>query len=393
MKRGEWRVFALRLQAVRRPLPRSLSLFLSLLIIAFAIPGRAVGDCGHIVYAKATIVADMSDTDGDGLVDATERQLKTDPANADTDGDGLSDGDEEILAGSSALAADTDEDGFGDGLEVAAGADPSSAASFPVTVAGVVSNTVAELTGPLIARLIPSDLGAAALVTNNPSAVLVVRDFRSAGVSAAFAFSNAVACRGAFRIEAWADVNGNGVRDVWEPQGVYEASDGETSDVSDALILLTGDPLADTDGNGLPDGWEWKYFGSLGNLPGADPDGDWLVNIDEYAYGTNPFDDDTDHDGMTDGNEVDAGFSPTEYDLPPIMDLVRDSKGYYKIIWNTRYSQGYQPKYTDDLGGNVWSNLTRRPIYDYSAYPYGTMSVIDTETNAVRRFYKLELVK
>ena len=369
---------------------RLLSLFA---LLAFAIPVRAVGDCGHIVYAKATIVTDMADTDGDGLADATERQLKTDPANADTDGDGLTDGDEEILAGSSALAADTDGDGFGDGLEVAAGSDPSDAASFPVTVAGVVSNTVAELTGPLIARLIPSDLGAAALVTNNPSVALVVRDFRGTGSSAAFTFSNATACNAAFRIEAWADVNTNGVRDAWEPQGVCETADGVADDVSDALILLTVDSSVDTDGNGLPDGWEWKSFGSLGNLPGADPDGDGLVNIDEYAYGTDPQNDDTDHDGMMDGDEVDAGFSPIVADPPPVLDIVRDSKGYYKIIWNTRYSQGYQPKYTDDLGGNVWSNLTKKPMYDYSAYPYGTMSVIDTVTNAVRRFYKLELVK
>ena len=362
-------------------------------LVALAVPVRAVGDGGHVVYAKATVVADLADADGDGLVDVTERQLGTDPANADTDGDGLSDGDEEIVVNTCALLVDSDGDGFGDGLEVAAGADPSAAASFPVTVAGVVSNTVAGLSGPLIARLIPSDLGAAALVTNNPSAKLVVREFCGTGVSAMLAFTNAVACNVAFCIEAWADVNTNGVRDAWEPQGVCETADGVAADVSDVLILLTFDSSVDSDGNGLADAWEWKHFGSLGNLPGADPDGDGLVNIDEQVYDTNPLDDDTDRDGMTDGNEVAAGFSPTEYDPPPILNLVRDSRGYYKLIWNARYSQGYQPKYTDDLGGNVWFNLTRNPLYEYGAYPYGTMSVIDPVTNAVRRFYKLELVK
>lgn len=362
-------------------------------LVALVVPVRAVGDSGHVVYAKAKIVADLVDTDGDGLVDVTEQKLRTDPANADTDGDGLSDGDEEILAGSSALAVDTDGDGFDDGLEVAAGSDPSAAASFPVTVAGVVSNTVAGLSGPLFARLVPSDLGAAALVTNNPSAALVVRDFRGTGSSAAFAFSNATACKVAFRIEAWADVNTNGVCDAWEPQGTLESADGVAANVSDVVVLLMVDSTVDTDGNGLADSWEWKHFGSLGNYPGADPDGDGLVNIDEQAYDTNPLDDDTDQDGMMDGDEVYAGFSPTVADPPPVLDIVRDSKGYYKIIWNTRYWQGYQPKYTDDLGGNVWSNLTRHPMYEYSAYPYGTMSVIDPETNAVRRFYKLELVK
>ena len=83
---------------------RLLSIFA---LVALVVPVRAVGDSGHIVYAKATIVADLADTDGDGLADATEQQIKTDPANPDTDGDGLTDGDEEILAGSSALVVDT----------------------------------------------------------------------------------------------------------------------------------------------------------------------------------------------------------------------------------------------------------------------------------------------
>ena len=392
-------------------------------LFALLVPVRAVGAGAHIVYAKATIVADMADTDGDGLVDITERQLRTDPENPDTDGDGLSDGDEEILVGTSALFADSDGDGFEDGLEVAAGADPSATNSSPVTVAGIVSNTVAAMSGPLIVRLVPSNPGKYDFVTNNAAASQVCREFLASGasdavgtprphvapvdaessprlastpqtlVAAVFTLTNAIACHTAFRLEAWADVNGNGVRDAWEPQGEYVASDGIPAGLSDVLLLLTSDATVDSDGNGLPDAWEWRHFGSLGNYPWDDPDADGLVNIDEYAHGTDPHDDDTDHDGMTDGNEVIAGFSPTEYDAPPILDLVRDGMGRYKIIWNTRYSQGYQPKFTDDLRNSAWSNLTVRPLYEYSAYPYGTMSVIDLNTNAVRRFYKLELIK
>lgn len=73
------------------------------------------------------------DTDGDGLSDGEEVNLYgTDPTLADTDGDGLSDGDEINLYGTNPLYADTDLDGVDDGDEVAAGTDPLR---FPVETA------------------------------------------------------------------------------------------------------------------------------------------------------------------------------------------------------------------------------------------------------------------
>ena len=60
-----------------------------------------------------------SDTDGDGLKDGEEvNTYKTDPAKADTDGDGLKDGDEVNIYKTDPLKADTDGDGLSDGLEV-----------------------------------------------------------------------------------------------------------------------------------------------------------------------------------------------------------------------------------------------------------------------------------
>ena len=43
----------------------------------------------------------------------------------------------------------------------------------------------------------------------------------------------------------------------------------------------------DTDGNGLPDWWEQRYFGDNAN-PAADSDQDGLNNYGEYRAGTNP---------------------------------------------------------------------------------------------------------
>jgi hypothetical protein len=45
----------------------------------------------------------------------------------------------------------------------------------------------------------------------------------------------------------------------------------------------------DTDGNGLPDWWELKYFGVLtGTPPNGDADRDGAANLFEYLTGTNP---------------------------------------------------------------------------------------------------------
>jgi outer membrane protein OmpA-like peptidoglycan-associated protein len=58
------------------------------------------------------------DTDGDGLYDGTEvKRFKTDPLQVDTDGDGLNDADE-VRYKANPLRIDTDKDGMNDGTEV-----------------------------------------------------------------------------------------------------------------------------------------------------------------------------------------------------------------------------------------------------------------------------------
>ncbi len=46
--------------------------------------------------------------------------------------------------------------------------------------------------------------------------------------------------------------------------------------------------ITDTDGNGLPDWWEIKHFGTIGVDPAADPDGDGASNRLEFERGTLP---------------------------------------------------------------------------------------------------------
>ena len=70
-----------------------------------------------------------ADADADGLTNAEEATLGTDPLRADTDGDGLSDGDEVHVYHTNPLAADTDGDGVSDAAEIAAGTDPLNSGS------------------------------------------------------------------------------------------------------------------------------------------------------------------------------------------------------------------------------------------------------------------------
>lgn len=70
------------------------------------------------------------DSDGDGLEDAIELELGTDPADVDTDDDGLLDGDEYYVNQTGTRNPDTDADGVLDGDEVANGTDPNDPGSF-----------------------------------------------------------------------------------------------------------------------------------------------------------------------------------------------------------------------------------------------------------------------
>lgn len=68
------------------------------------------------------------DSDGDGVSDAIEIAIGTDPHNPDTDGDGLDDGEEIYEHRTDPLNPDTDDDGISDGDEVHVyGTDPNNA--------------------------------------------------------------------------------------------------------------------------------------------------------------------------------------------------------------------------------------------------------------------------
>jgi hypothetical protein len=81
-----------------------------------------------------------------------------------------------------------------------------------------------------------------------------------------------------------------------------------------AVRDLGADEWLDSDGDTLPDWWEWHFFGLLSYNNGHDPDGDWYPNSWEYYWGLNPMLSfvDTDRDGLADYWEF-SNFSTLIY--------------------------------------------------------------------------------
>ena len=122
----------------------------------------------------------------------------------------------------------------------------------------------------------------------------------------------------------WVDVD-----NIFTTRPDLNDTDGDTLSDNDELFNYLTDPTSnDTDGDGMPDGWEVKYglnpispFDANGDLDndGWDFDRNSIIssieaftNLEEYLNGTIPTNNDTDGDGMPDGWETFHGLKPLD---------------------------------------------------------------------------------
>ena len=99
------------------------------------------------------------------------------------------------------------------------------------------------------------------------------------------------------------------------------------AETEDAFSRWTANvPVADSDLDFLPDFWEQRHFGGLGEANTDDSDMDTLSNFDELACATDPTESDTDFDGLDDPTEVEGmlGTDPTDADTDD--DLLTDGE-------------------------------------------------------------------
>ena len=69
----------------------------------------------------------------------------------------------------------------------------------------------------------------------------------------------------------------------------YAPQDGSYPDKNDQPDMGYHYPInEDFNNNGIPDWWEWEYFGNLNQASDWDYDGDGTINSDEFAGGTDP---------------------------------------------------------------------------------------------------------
>ncbi|MEI8352092.1 MAG: LamG-like jellyroll fold domain-containing protein, partial [bacterium] len=302
----------------------------------------------------------QDDPDGDGLDNLSEFQSGSDPLDPDSDGDGVGDG-MEVEAGYSPVCSNGymrvpfDEDfeqpavtngmlnnqngwrtDSGNGIAVQNRVVWEGSQALELALTNRASHVVAATGLPVIwcdfhARLVPRLVGDPPPVKSS-----------SAGAFYLDHGERLVVCSGAGDVRRWEPVSGvvSGATSRWVRitvgldyslrrwalwcDGVRVAQDLEfanpvpefsrlcvaapwfSTGYVDHLSVSTNEPPGlDTDGDGLPDAWERAQGLNPEDSSdaSADPDFDGLASRDEYVQGTDPFDPDTDGDGLVDGHD------------------------------------------------------------------------------------------
>lgn len=318
---------------------------------------------GDVFY----MVADASrDTDDDGIPDAVEQYVYgTSPMQTDTDGDGVSDS-MEIVSGTDPLSVDEKSDYvFKETFEapVVVPGDLNGQHGWVTTIPGaacVQTNCVCSGNAALelVARPESNEVVVAThAVTSAPAVVWadfqilnacanlcpllstnaffsldcnghpVMSDGGRVVTNVFFTVDDGAWVRLTIRIDnvcRQCDYYVNGRiagRELAFPAEINSLSElsivGDNGAVDDICISAVRPNGLSSDGDALPDEWEFAYFGSLARDGSEDADGDGISDLDEFYAGTNPLSPDVDDDKVPDIN-------PCEY-----------QDGLFEVLWRT----------------------------------------------------------
>ncbi len=220
------------------------------------------GASNAVARLDSLAFAMSDDPDGDELSNSEEAMLGTDPLVFDTDGDGLSDGFEVHTAHTNPTRYDTDGDGVDDYLELATGTNPLGSASV-FSVKYMATNGDGS-----IALWWTGRGGSTYRVLR-----AVTPDFASFEVVAA-------AVPGVYPLTTFTDAK---IDARVTPAEFYRV------EVADAPAYAAN-MGADSDGDGIPDGWELNnHLNPDAAADGLeDWDGDGFSNLLEFALGLDP---------------------------------------------------------------------------------------------------------
>ncbi|AEI68972.1 adventurous gliding motility protein AgmC [Corallococcus macrosporus] len=237
---------------------------------------RAVDAAGNVDDTPATYAWSVAvDSDDDGLSDAEEIVLGTDPNNPDTDGDGLPDGLEVNVGGTDPLDDDSDDDGLLDGNE--------DANHDGIVDAGETDPNNGDTDGDLLSDGL--ERGLTEPQGTGTDMTVFVADADPTTVTDPL---NPDTDGGSVR-DGIEDANRNGRVDPGETDPLVAADDVDSDGdgIDDATETAQGlDPNdADSDDDGVPDGIDGLI----------DTDGDGLIDA---------LDPDSDNDGILDGTEM-----------------------------------------------------------------------------------------
>jgi len=134
---------------------------------------------------------------------------------------------------------------------------------------------------------------------------------------------------------------------------------------------LTLDPGMDSDGDGIPDAWEFLHFGTIAKLPNDDEDGDGASNLAEHLADTDPTDP---------ANR----FVITLYEANASASQCNP-----RIHWNSVLSRHYRIWKSPDLASGSWLDSGLGIIVPNSVSTGRAFS----DTPAQRQFYRVEAIR